>query len=74
MMNKYIVRNCPNLTTSWYSDGTKLENQCGITDEDLCKDRKFCLLKKVVDKCRYYQEYVSDEILDLFEIEEVKEC
>lgn len=51
-MSKYIVRNCPNLTTSWYSDGTKLENQCGITDDDLCKDRKFCLIKKIVGECK----------------------
>ena len=89
-MSKYIVLNCPNLTTSWYSNGTKLENQCGITDDDLCKDRKFCLIKKVVGECKETLAQMdkdssrdayaggrcveAENILRLFEIKEVKEC
>jgi len=55
MSDKYIINNCPNLTTSYYSTGEIIFNQCGLTDDDLCKNCPDCLLKQIVEKCKKAQ-------------------
>lgn len=85
---KYIIKNCPNLTTSFYSTGEIVHNQCGCSDDDMCKDKNNCLLKKIVnlllngnkmsDFLSWDKAYLSErgilarQILDSFEIEECK--
>lgn len=84
MTKKYIVKNCPNRSHSYYADGKVLKNQCGLTDEDLCKYVPNCLIKQVVERCKKYnsdlaltgyqqgKEDFANEILQLFTIEEVE--
>ena len=85
---KYIIKNCPNLTTSFYSAGEIIHNQCGCSDDDMRKDRNNCLLKQIVEKCDsntskvlYEGETIkfiegnplAKEILKLLEIEECED-
>ena len=48
----YIVKNCPNLSTSYYETGRVIHNQCGLTDDDLCADCTCCVIKQVIEKCK----------------------
>lgn len=78
-MNKYIVKNCP------VSYGLYRE-MCGFIEnpEEIgksCKDCPDCLIKQVIEKCKNIQKdhywgmreiRFSQEILQLFEIEEVE--
>ena len=50
-MSKYIVKSCPNLTTSYYAEGDIIHNQCGLTDDDLCQDCIDCKMKQIVELC-----------------------
>lgn len=52
MMKKYIIKNCPNLSMSYYGTGEKIENECGLDIEQLCKDIPNCQLKKITNTCR----------------------
>jgi hypothetical protein len=52
MSKKYIIKNCPNLTTSYYGTGETIYNQCGLTDDDLCANCTHCVLKQVVKLCK----------------------
>ena len=55
MSNKYIIKACPNLTTSHYGTGETIHNQCGLTDDDLCANCTDCILKQIVEKCKLFQ-------------------
>lgn len=65
MDKKYIVKNCPA-----YSD------YCEEIKSYECQDCTNCLIKQVIEKCKdsldmgYRDEFISSEILQLFEIEE----
>ena len=87
-MKKYIIKNCPNLTTSFYSTGEIVHNQCGCSDDDMCKDRNNCILKKIADKLNTFwcdsvgkeydeeerQAYINQKIADIFNLLEIEEC
>lgn len=56
-MSKYIVKSCPNLTTSYYAEGDIIHNQCGLTDDDsLCQDRTDCVMKQIVELAKGHTE------------------
>lgn len=75
MDKKYIVKNCPCKYASW-----ETEYECYYYNKP-CKDCTDCLIKKVIEKCMVCSEGWSDwamaeqvkadEVLQLFEIEEV---
>lgn len=69
-MSKYIIKNCPNLTTSHYGTGETIHNQCGLTDDDLCINCTNCVMKQIVEKCRVarkeYPRCSPDGELDMF--------
>ena len=78
-MNKYVVKNCPNC---WIHKLCRLTcKRDGFKDQTeiykYCQDYPDCLIKQVITKCRerhvgYIDEaYTKDDILQLFEIEEV---
>ena len=52
MSNKYIIKACPNLTTSYYGTGETIHNQCGLTDDDLCANCTHCVMKQIVKLCK----------------------
>ena len=66
MAKKYIVKNCPA-----YND------YCEEIKSYECQDCTDCLIKQVIKSCKdsldmgYRDEFISSEILQLFEIEEV---
>ena len=49
MKEKFVVRGCPYLTVAHYAPGDTVEDQCGMTDYDLCADVENCFLKKVAE-------------------------
>lgn len=68
-MTKYVIKNCPNLTKSYYSTGEVVHNQCGLTDDNLCQDCTDCVMKQIAenlnlvtyqctncDGCGYYED------------------
>ena len=68
MDKKYIIRNCPAFC----------HNFCGDDRKDMfCDEVADCLIKQVVKKCKRSLEVsycpIETEILQLFEIEEVKD-
>ena len=81
---KYIVKNCPNLSESYYADGHISQNECSLEILDTkCSDCTDCLTKQVIEKCRNYDKamlkdlmlfksvrVIVRDILQLFEIEE----
>ena len=80
-MSKYIVKNCPA-----YREGMNLPHYCKAVgccintyvDGTDCTTISNCLIKQVIEKCKgkhvgYIDEaYTKDEILKLFDIEEVR--
>lgn len=73
MSDKYLIRNCPAL---YQING--MTNECLGTDYQ-CQDCTDCILKQIVELCNEYSgtwedcDYsngLSDEILELLEIEE----
>lgn len=80
--NEYIVKNCPCLFNSYYASGKTVRFECndGNHDDKLCRDVADCVVKLVIEKCKYmasdrdYYAYdFANEILQLFDIEEVRE-
>ena len=83
---KYIVKNCPNLSESYYADGHISHNECSLEiDDKQCADCTDCLIRQVIDKCRkstykitlpltkqtrVKTKQTAQQILQLFEIEE----
>lgn len=73
MNKKYIVKNCPSVYSKHY--------KCDGIYYGPCQDCTDCLIKQVVNKCKGNKEYaleylghrdmLAEEILQLFEIEEV---
>ena len=75
---KYIVKNCSSIT-----DGRNIQNIC--TNANACCELiTDCLIKQVIDKCMQecnplnnewnrVKENLSNEILQLFEIEEFEQ-
>ena len=78
--NKYIVKNCPSiLPMTKLCDSESMFN-CGT----YCKDCTDCIVKQVIEKCKYYQNKIgrtpqyragfvdaTSDILQLFDIEEI---
>ena len=60
MSNKYIIKACPNLTTSHYGTGETIHNQCGLTDDDLCANCTYCKLKQIVELCKAASEFCRE--------------
>ena len=65
--NKYIAKNCPALQQTYYCD----------THHSKCQDCTDCVIKQVIDRCNKdkihkYDYKVSKDILDLFDIEEIR--
>lgn len=59
-MSKYIVKNCPNLSESYYADGHISQNECSLEiDDRQCVDCTDCLIKQVIEKCRKKKEWFS---------------
>lgn len=81
MSDKYIIKNCPNLTTSHYGTGETIHNQCGLTDDDLCINCTDCVIKQVIEKCKNElgkvrtigKDIMAEEILQLLDIQECEE-
>lgn len=73
-MNKYVVKNCPAFNEDY-------NECCGKSAKFIyCMDNTDCLIKQVIEKCKNDCVYFGDkelrydtleEILQLFEIEEV---
>lgn len=73
MTNKYIVKNCELICNG----------ECPNSKTGFCQDCTDCLIKQVVEKCREElgiryndidqgRNYLANDILQLFEIEEVE--
>lgn len=75
--DRYVVLNCPTLM------GNRL---CYSKEIKQCADCTNCIIKQVIEKCNYYQNKIgrtpqyragyvdaTREILQLFDIEEVRE-
>ena len=80
---KYIVKNCP-----CFNEGHPNLRQFGecldltAEENDCCADIENCLLKRTIEKCKFYEDMSScydciwggglaKEMLQIFEIEEV---
>ena len=68
---KYIVKNCPCLMTSFYSDGTKIEYECGNDTEDRKCYECSCKLRELTDGALL--EYITPEQTLTSENEDDKE-
>ena len=79
--NKYIVKNCPAITEYKFPD--KVHKDCCQCRYGYCKDID-CVIKQVIEKCkenlgsletyvdiRSYECTMLQDILDLFDIEEI---
>lgn len=78
MNKKYIVKNCP-----CFNEGhpdLDLFGECldlTQSENDCCAEVTNCLIKQVIKSCKdsldmgYRDEFISSEILQLFNIEEV---
>ena len=70
--NKYIVKNCPAIISLYERP------QCALPSNYYCKDCTDCVIKQVIEKCKYCYDEVDKEndgfysILQLFDIEEIK--
>lgn len=70
MDKKYIVKNCPSVYKSYRTN-------YGCDYDGPCEECTDCLIKQVIKSCKgsldmgYRDEFISSEILQLFEIEEV---
>ena len=71
-MSKYIVKNCPARCNGMFKD-------CIGTSHKECENCTDCLIKQVIEKCKFLKStfdydkasnYVTNEILQLFKIEE----
>ena len=73
--NEYIVRNCPCYTSKGdYYD-------CWANQDTWCENITDCVIKQVIEKCKGNKEYaleylghrdmLAEEILQLFDIEEI---
>ena len=47
MTEKFVVKGCPYLGVAHYAQGDIVENQCSMTEYELCADRENCFLKKI---------------------------
>lgn len=85
MNKKYIVKNCPSLKTRIsYKDKVWLNgcSEYGDLNDKECCNITDCLIKQVIEKCKYStkswdnfdigERIKANEILKLFEIEEVE--
>lgn len=79
MTNKYIIKNCPS-----YTDDDDCDCVSFDVTEYKCQDCTDCLLKRIVEKCKSYEDMSScydctwggglaKEILSMLEIEECAE-
>ena len=81
--NSYIVKKCPAILRM-----TKICDAYETTRDlpQFCKDCTDCVIKQVIEKCKYYQNKIgrtpqyragfvdaTKDILQLFDIEEVRE-
>lgn len=71
--NKYIVKNCP--------AGYEFFNYyCKQGDKELCQDCTDCVIKQVIDECKWETNIdvndrgdLAERILSSFDIEEIRE-
>lgn len=81
MAKKYMVKNCPCFDE--HNSQCLNKPMLPLLEMELCQDQDCtnCLIKQVIEKCQddsgysdfaYGQRYKSDEILQLFEIEEIE--
>lgn len=72
MMNKYIVKNCELICNG----------ECPNSETGFCEDCTDCRTKQVIEKCKEelddkenwcHRQALANEILQLFEIEEVED-
>ena len=72
-MSKYIVKNCPSYSNGYIGCTAYRVSSC------FCESCTDCLIKQVIEKCKFLKStfdydkgsnYVTNEILQLFEIEE----
>lgn len=83
-MSKYIVKNCPCVSTS--SENEPLCYEClnnNPSEPWRCMDRD-CLIKQVIEKCRNYDKAILKDLMlfksvrvivrDILQLFEIKEC
>lgn len=76
-----VIKNCPNLSTSYYADGRIVKDECSLEENKLCQECNTCLIKTVYRKqLAFYNGNLYEfgknpmkEILDLFKTSERKE-
>ena len=79
MIKQYVIKNCPNY------DDTNYLFSCNAKGILNCQDCTDCLLKQIVEKCKYYQKKIgrtpqhragfvdaTNDILQLLDIEDVE--
>ena len=63
-MNKYIIKNCPNLSYAIMADGTERNFQCGLEIDEYCQDCTDCVMKQIVDLCKPVKKEYLEHKLD----------
>lgn len=78
MSDKYIIKNCPNLSHAIMADGTERNFQCGLEIDKYCQDCTNCVLKQIVSRLNNFAEdygldagFYADELLSYLDIQEV---
>lgn len=70
-MSKYIIKNCPAYSEYWAEGCNNREKTAWV-----CKDCTDCVMKQIVEYCRdnekYGDEYYTNPILKLLDIQEVE--
>jgi hypothetical protein len=63
MKEKFVVRGCPFLTVAHYAPADIVEDQCGMTQYDLCADRNDCFLKKIAEAVTHEDLKAAQDLL-----------
>ena len=63
MSDKYVIKNCPNLSHAIMADGTERHFQCGLEIDKYCQDCTDCVMKQIVDKCKKEIRVYRDTLL-----------
>lgn len=69
MVDKYVVKGCPFLAVAHYAQGDIVEDQCSMTEYELCADREDCILKKVASMVESGN---IEEVRKLLQLEKAK--
>lgn len=69
----YVIRNCPAIFYYRKTDEAKCWQKWEHFD-DSCKNCNDCIIKQVIEKCKKHNNtYPVWEILNMFDIEEIRE-